>query len=156
MNKKIMILLLLNLTILLNSQESSFSDMLDEVFTQEGIEVVDEISTVSISSETRVKPEDFLFNYYKNIKHISLEKSFSLLKERYQQSVGGFNEYSFWWNSVDFVEVENVKVISENLENTDVVVGGTVKYHINDMVLEKKYDNIVLTYDNIKNSWMFR
>lgn len=156
MKKKLLILLFLSFSILLNSQESSLSNMLDEVLTQEGLEVIDEISEVTVSKEVEIKPEDFVFNYYKNIKHISLEKSFSLLKERYQNSVGGFDEYSSWWNSVDFVEVGNFKVVSQNVNNMDAVVGGTVTYHINDIVLEKKYDNIVLTYDKIKKTWMFR
>jgi hypothetical protein len=78
------------------------------------------------------------------------------LTASYKANVGSgiFEDYVFWWDSVQWVEIVSVKVLENN--GTDAWVQVHLNFHMKDgrVVQDQVYDYDFL-YDPSRNTWMF-
>jgi hypothetical protein len=106
-------------------------------------------SSSSTSQTNRPAPDAAVIEHYNFIQNKKIDRSWTNLSTSFQGSnlTKGFQEYAEWWNSVDTIDIGDVKALS--VTANDAIVQADLKYHLRGgrvMSDQKKY--IYLVWDN--------
>jgi serine/threonine-protein kinase len=102
--------------------------------------------------------EQFIRTYYQAINSRNYENTWSLLSETFRASVngpqnGGYQGYVDFWNSVDRVEVTEIKILEQSSQSAKASV--VANYHYKNGATTTSQGNLDFIYDPSRNTWLF-
>jgi hypothetical protein len=109
---------------------------------------------IATSTQNRPAADDFVKDYYLNLKNRNYDNTWSQLSPRFQRfSVGGYSDYLQWWNKVKDIRIGNVNLISQS---SDAAIVDAELYYVMDIgrVVEDSKKRIYLVWSAEKNSWL--
>jgi hypothetical protein len=109
-------------------------------------------SSESTAAANRIPPDQAVINHYGFLQKKQLHESWTDLSTSFQGSNSkGFSEYKNWWDSVESIYVDAVKIIVVSPGNENAVVKADLRYKLRTgrvIIDQKKY--IYLVWDNDK------
>lgn len=102
--------------------------------------------------------EQFIHAYFQEINSRNYETTWSLLSEAFKASRnspqnGGYQGYVDFWNSVDRVEIVEIRILDQNSQSAEVFV--VANYHYRNGATTTGEQNFYFTYDFTRNTWLF-
>jgi hypothetical protein len=102
--------------------------------------------------------DEFIRTYFQAINSRSYESTWSLLSDAFKASTnspenGGYQGYVDFWNTVDRVEILEIKVLEQSSQAAEVFV--VANYHYKNGVTTTGQQNFHLIYDSTRNTWLF-
>jgi hypothetical protein len=103
-------------------------------------------------------PAEFIQYYYTNIADQNYDLTWSLLSEDFisrnnSSAQGGYEAYVKWWQKVSRVEVESVKILTQQSDTVTVQVDAVFYYASGSQSTEHlKYQ---LIFDAARGTWLF-
>ncbi len=103
-------------------------------------------------------PEGFVKFYYANINDRNYELTWSLLTPEFislanPPSKGGFQGYVSFWNSVDYVEVTGVDIVTLDKDHATIIISAT--YHYRSGIVTYSHQRFYLVFDSSRSTWLF-
>jgi serine/threonine-protein kinase len=100
----------------------------------------------------------FIRTYYQAINSRNYETTWSLLSDAFRASAhspqnGGYQGYVDFWNTVDRVEVLEIKILEQSSQSAEVFV--VANYHYKNGVTTTSEGNHSFIYDFRRNTWLF-
>jgi hypothetical protein len=102
--------------------------------------------------------EQFIRTYFQAINSRNYENTWSLLSDAFKASAnspenGGYQGYVDFWNSVDRVEVLEIRVLEQSNQSAKAFV--VANYHYKNGVTTTGEQNFYFVYDSSRNTWLF-
>ena len=102
--------------------------------------------------------DQFIHTYFQEINSRNYENTWSLLSEAFKASRnspqnGGYQGYVDFWNTVDRVEILEIKILEQSSQSAKVFV--VANYHYNNGVTTTGEQNFYFIYDFARNTWLF-
>ena len=102
--------------------------------------------------------EQFIRTYFQEINSRNYENTWSLLSDAFKASRnspqnGGYQGYVDFWNTVDRVEILEIKILEQSSQSAEVFV--VANYHYKNGVTTTGKQNFYLIYDFTRNTWLF-
>jgi hypothetical protein len=112
------------------------------------------ISPSTNSSQSKEEAKNFVVNHYQAISSKDYAKTWTNLSPSFQNSTGGYGEYTKWWNRVASVNLKSVKVLSVQ-NNKAALLDVELSYTLHEGWTS--YDpkrRLSLVWDDSRNSWL--
>ncbi len=102
--------------------------------------------------------EPFIRTYFEAINRRNYEYAWSLLSEAFKASRnspqnGGYQGYVDFWNSVDRVEIVEIRILEQTSQSAEVFV--VANYHYQNGATTTGEQTFYLSYDFTRNTWLF-
>ena len=102
--------------------------------------------------------EQFIRTYFQAINSRNYENTWSLLSDTFKASRnspqnGGYQGYVDFWNTVDRVEILEIKILEQSSQSAEVFV--VANYHYKNGVTTTGEQNFDFIYDFTRNTWLF-
>ena len=102
--------------------------------------------------------EQFIRTYFQEINSRNYENTWSLLSDAFKASTnspqkGGYQGYVDFWNTVDRVEILEIKILEQSSQSAEVFV--VANYHYKNGVTTTGEQNFYFIYDFTRNTWLF-
>jgi hypothetical protein len=102
--------------------------------------------------------EQFIHTYFQEINSRNYENTWSLLSDAFKASRnspqnGGYQGYVDFWNTVDRVEILEIKILEQSSQSAEVVV--IANYHYKNGVTTTGKQDFYFIYDFTRNTWLF-
>ena len=102
--------------------------------------------------------EQFIRTYFQEINNRHYENTWSLLSDAFRASRnspqnGGYQGYVDFWNTVDRVEILEVRILEQSDQSAKVFV--VANYHYKNGVTTTGEQNFSLIYDFTRSTWLF-
>ena len=102
--------------------------------------------------------EQFIRTYFQEINSRNYENTWSLLSDAFKASRnspqnGGYQGYVDFWNTVDRVEILEIKILEQSSQSAEVFV--VANYHYKNGVTTTGEQNFYFIYDFTRNTWLF-
>jgi hypothetical protein len=113
-------------------------------------------STVVLTPSSSV--EQFIRTYFQEINSRNYENTWSLLSDAFKASTngpenGGYQGYVDFWNTVDRVEISEIKILEQSGQSAEALV--VANYHYKNGVTTTGRQNFHFIYDFTRNTWLF-
>ena len=100
----------------------------------------------------------FIHTYYQAINSRNYEITWSLLSDAFRASAhspqnGGYQGYVDFWNTVDRVEVLEIRILEQSNQSAKVFV--VANYHYKNGVTTTSEQDLYFIYDFRRNTWLF-
>ena len=102
--------------------------------------------------------EQFIRTYFQEINSRNYEYAWSLLSDAFKASRnspqnGGYQGYVDFWNTVDRVEIVEVRILEQSSQSAEVFV--VANYHYGNGVTTTGEQTFYFIYDFTRNTWLF-
>ena len=102
--------------------------------------------------------EQFIRNYYQAINSRDYENTWSLLSDAFRANAhspqnGGYQGYVDFWNTVERVEVLDIKILEQSSQSAKAFV--VANYHYKNGATTTSEGNHSFIYDSSRNTWLF-
>ena len=102
--------------------------------------------------------EQFIRTYFQEINSRNYEDTWSLLSDAFKASRnspqnGGYQGYVDFWNTVDRVEILEIRILEQSSQSAEVSV--VANYHYKNGVTMTGEQNFNFIYDFTRNTWLF-
>lgn len=102
--------------------------------------------------------EQFIRTYFQEINSRNYENTWSLLSDAFKASTnspqnGGYQGYMDFWNTVDRVEILEIKTLEQSSQSAEVFVAAN--YHYKNGVTTTGEQTFYFIYDFTRNTWLF-
>ena len=102
--------------------------------------------------------EQFIRTYFQEINSRNYENTWSLLSDAFKASRnspqnGGYQGYVDFWNTVDRVEILEIKILQQSRQSAEVYV--VANYYYKNGVTTTGQQKFYFTYDFTRNTWLF-
>jgi hypothetical protein len=102
--------------------------------------------------------EQFIRTYFEAINSRNYETTWSLLSDAFKATtngpqMGGYQGYVDFWNTVDRVEILEIRVLDQSSQSAEVFV--VANYHYTNGVTTTGEQSFYLIYDFTRDTWLF-
>jgi hypothetical protein len=102
--------------------------------------------------------EQFIHAYFQEINSRNYENTWSLLSDAFKASRnspqnGGYQGYVDFWNTVDRVEILEIKILEQSSQSAEVFV--VANYHYKNGASTTGEQDFYFIYDFTRNTWLF-
>ena len=113
-------------------------------------------STIVLTPSNSV--EQFIHTYFQAINSRNYETTWSLLSDAFKASRngpqnGGYQGYVYFWNTLDRVEIVEIKILEQSSQSAEVFV--VANYHYQNGATTTGEQTFHLIYDLTRNTWLF-
>ena len=113
-------------------------------------------STIVVTPSNSV--EQFVRTYFQEINNRNYETTWSLLSDAFKATSnspqhGGYQGYVDFWNTVDRVEILEIKILEQSSQSAEVFV--VANYHYKNGVTTTGEQTFSFIYDFTRNTWLF-
>jgi serine/threonine protein kinase, bacterial len=130
---------------------------LQQVYAKDVVREEEEKSSKSDKTIDRPSPEQMVRDYFATIDNGEYRSAWDMLSQPLQQDSrlhpNGYADYFQWWNSVDFVELEEVTPIDIEGESASVLT--RLKYHMKSGNVSPQTLQIDLVWDEKSGRWLY-
>ncbi|MBE9042004.1 serine/threonine protein kinase, partial [Oscillatoriales cyanobacterium LEGE 11467] len=107
--------------------------------------------------DDRPSPEQAIRSYYETLNGDRYRTAWGMLSKSLQRNrdlhPNGYSDYSTWWDSVDFVEIEQISPME--VDRDSARVGTQLKYHMKTGNISPLSLQIELVWDDRGDRWLY-
>lgn len=106
------------------------------------------------SLQQKPSPDNFIQDHYAALNNRLYNRTWNNLTPGFKNKSGGFASYEDWWNSVESIDIGQVRVIEQS--DTKAIVDAQLSYNMKKGTLYKDpKSRIELVWNQDNNSWSF-